>query len=85
MGKELEVSNGSEVVMRLSHAAYGALYQTKLLDLVLNYAKDGDLATAANVVVDALALANSLDCPWCDRLGLHDDCWTPRVRDARGA
>jgi len=82
MSKELEVSNGSEVVMRLSHVAYGALYQTKLLDQVLIYAKDGDLVTAWNVVVDALALAGSLTCPWCDELGLHHECWTPRAADA---
>ena len=78
MSEELEVSNGSEVVMRLSHVAYGALYQTKLLDLVLTSASNGELTTAWNVVADALVLAGSLDCPWCDRLGLHDECWKPR-------
>jgi hypothetical protein len=74
-----DISNGSELVMRLPFASYGALYQTNLLEQVLELVKTGDVGTAWKVVEEAVALANSLECPWCDRLGLHEGCWTPQT------
>ncbi len=76
-----EVSDGSDVVMRLPRLSYGALYQTMLLDQVIAHVKDGDVRLAWSVVADASALASSIDCPWCDHLGLHEACWSPRVGD----
>ena len=77
-----DVSDGSDVVMRLPRASYGALYQTMLVEQVIGYVKAGDIASAWTVVEDASALADSLECPWCDELGLHEDCWSPRVGDS---
>jgi hypothetical protein len=76
-----DVSNGSEVVMQLPFVSYGALYQAALLDRVLDLVKENDLAMAWKVVEEAILLADSLECPWCDRLGLHELCWEPRTLD----
>jgi len=76
-----DVSNGSEVVMRLPFRSYGALYQADLVDRLLELVKAGNVPAAWQVVDEAIALADSLECPWCDRLGLHEVCWTPRTQD----
>ena len=78
-----EVGDGGNVVMRLPSVAYGALYQTGLVDRVLDHVKDGNMGSAWSVVDDAMALARSLDCPWCQQPGLHEACWEiPMRRDA---
>ena len=82
MNGHYEVGDGVDVVMRLPSASYGALYQTMLLDRVLEHVRVGEVQSAWAVVADAVALADSLDCPWCDRLGLHSACWSPRVADS---
>lgn len=82
MSGHFEVSDGVDVVMLLPSASYGALYQTKLLDQVIAYVKAGDVTSAWLVVDDASALADSLECPWCNEMGLHESCWSPRVGDS---
>jgi hypothetical protein len=76
-----EVSDGVAVVMRLPAVSYGALYQTRLVDRVIEHVRDGEVGSAWAVVADASALAASIECPWCDHLGLHERCWSPRVGD----
>jgi len=76
-----EVSDGVDVVMRLPGVSYGALYQTNLVDRMLEHVRAGELHSAWIVVDDAIALAASLECPWCDHPGLHETCWLPRVAD----
>ena len=71
------MSDGSVVVMKLSHESYGALYQTGLVDRVLELARARDVDRAWHVVTDATLLARSLDCSWCGTTGLHAKCWTP--------
>jgi hypothetical protein len=68
--------------MLLPYGSYGALYQAALVDRVLELVKVGDVPAAWGVVADAVALADSLECPWCDLLGLHQNCWTPRIGDS---
>ncbi|MEO8693501.1 MAG: hypothetical protein ABI658_08290 [Acidimicrobiales bacterium] len=82
VSEHFEVSDGSDVVMRLPSLSYGALYQTMLLDRVIEHVKEGQVACAWAVVADASALAESVECPWCDHLGLHELCWSPRVADS---
>ena len=82
MRQNFEVSDGSGVVMRLPNTAYRALYQAGVLDRVIDHVKARDVAAAWTVVVDAIVLCESLECPWCDQLGLHHDCWAPRVTDS---
>ena len=81
VGDGFEVSDGSEVVMRLPYRSYGALYQAELVGRLLELVKAGDVHAAWRIVDEALALADSLECPWCDQLGLHQDCWTPGTAD----
>jgi len=77
-----EVSDGSNVVMLLRYAQYGALYQTSLVEHVVQLAKVNDVPTAWKVVEEATTLADSLQCPWCQLLGLHEECWTPGTRES---
>ncbi len=65
------------MVMRLPSISYGALYQTGLLDRMLDLVKANNMDAAQQMVNDATSLADSLQCPWCNRPGLHEDCWTP--------
>ncbi|MEO5839002.1 MAG: hypothetical protein ABIQ73_10720 [Acidimicrobiales bacterium] len=79
MNSHFEVSDGVDVVMRLPSVSYGALYRTMLVDRVIEHVEAGDVQAAWVVVGDAVALADSLECSWCDRLGLHEQCWAPRT------
>jgi len=81
MNGDFEVSDGIDVVMHLPSVSYGALYQTNLVDRVLEHVRAGNVQLAWTVVADAIALAASLECPWCDHPGLHETCWLPRVAD----
>jgi hypothetical protein len=76
MSGHYEVGDGVDVVMRLPAVSYGALYQTNLLDHVLDHVKERDVRSAWVVVDDAMLLAALVDCPWCDEPGLHDSCWS---------
>jgi hypothetical protein len=60
----------------LPTVSYGALYQTSLVDRLIDHVKGGDLRSAWSVVDDALVLASSLECPWCEDPGLHEACWS---------
>jgi len=77
-----EVSDGSEVVLRLPNMAYGALYQAGVLYRAIDHVKARDVTAAWTVVNDAIVLCESLECPWCDQLGLHQACWAPRLTDS---
>jgi hypothetical protein len=83
MRRDFEVSDGAGIVMRLPSTSYGALYQAGVLDRVIEHVKGRNVAAAWTVVNDAIVLCDSLECPWCDRLGLHDDCWAPRTTESR--
>ena len=72
-----EIGNDAGVVMRVPSLSYGALYQTSLVELVVEQVRLGDVDAAWSVVEDALVLAQSLTCPWCEEPGLHGVCWMP--------
>ena len=76
-----EIGNGSTAVMFVPYAAYGALYQTGLVERVVQLVAEEQIDSARSLVADAAKLATSLECAWCGCLGLHDECWQPRPRD----
>jgi hypothetical protein len=61
--------------MRLPRVSYGAVYQTKLVDRLIDHVKARNVEAAWTVVEEAIVLADSLECPWCDHIGLHEACW----------
>ena len=82
MNDDFEVSDGVDVVMRSAQRVLRRPVSDELVDQVLEHVRAGNVQSAWTVVADAVALAESLDCPWCDHLGLHETCWLPRVADS---
>jgi hypothetical protein len=76
-----EIGNGSNPVMFLPYAAYGALYQSGLVERAVQLVSADQVESAWSLVADAWNLAGSLECSWCGSLGLHDECWQPRPKD----